>query len=63
MTLREEIWMPKSWNIFFLACWIPEFVKTLLVDPESWALESKIQLRESGIPQEEISLPFVTVKR
>ena len=50
-------------EFFFLACWIPESVKTLLVDPESWALESKIQLRESGIPQEEISLPFVTVKR
>ena len=31
-------------------------------NPESWALESKIQLKESGIPQEEISLPFVNVK-
>ena len=31
-------------------------------NPESWALESKIQLKESRIPQEEISLPFVNVK-
>ena len=33
-----------------------------LWNQESWALESKIQLKDSVIPQEEISLPFVTVK-
>ena len=37
--------------------------KFCLWNQESWTLESKIQLKESGIPQEEISLPFVTVKR
>ena len=30
-------------------------------NPELW--NPIIQLKESGIPQEEISLPFVTVKR
>ena len=54
--------MPKSWNFFWLVG-IRNPGKFCLWNPESRALESKIQLRESGIPQKEISLPFVTVKR
>ena len=63
--LREEIWMPKSWNFFFglLESGIRNPGKFFSWNLESWALESKTQLKESGIPQEEISLPFVTVKR
>ena len=44
--LREEIWMPKSWN-FFLACWNPESGKILLL--ESGILSIGIQNTAQGI--------------
>ena len=46
--LREEIWMPKSWN-FGGVCWIPESVKILLV--ESGILNFGIQLYSSRNPE------------
>ena len=50
-------------EFLFLACWNPESRKILLVKSGILNFGIQIQLKESGIPQEEISLPFVTVKR
>ena len=44
----KGIWIPRSHRNFFL--WNSESWKNLLWNPESWALESGIQLKESGIP-------------
>ena len=51
--LDSLFWLVGIWNPGKFCLW----------NQESWTLESKIQLTESGIPQEEISLPFVIVKR
>ena len=61
--LREEIWIPKSWILFFgvLESGIRENFACGIRNPEIW--NPKYSSMESGIPQEEISLPFVTVKR
>ena len=37
-------------NLGNFSWWNPESGKVLLVEAESWALESRIQLKESGIP-------------
>ena len=44
----KGIWIPKSGKFF--ACGIRNVANFCLWNPESWALESGIQLKKSGIP-------------